>query len=504
MALLISLLNTPSYSAERNVDVVLLMDSSGSMKYTDPMTMRIPAAKMFVSLLGENDRVSVVTFGAKSRRLTPLTYARNDQQKKVLFEAIDSVSSDEALTNLHAAVSEALEILSDSDPNKEAAPIIIIMSDGKMDAGDSEKDQRLIRELRKEVLSRLKDRQIRLFSLAFTEQSDRKLLEELSRKTGGQFSYTSSDRDLHLIYASIFESLKEPDMLPLQDNRFAIDTSIDEVTIIATKESADTKIVIRSPSGAKYFSDYGDDYIKWFTSKNFDMATIQAPDQGTWDILFSSGNNNKAYIVTDLKLVSDFNKISVLIGDAFNLKFWLEREGKPVAKGSILHDVEASIEMKRPDGSNLAIPLHGEIDAGKSSYGFVSGTIKPDQSGDYKINVIVKSKTFQRQKRYAFSVVDNEDDRIDFIPRKDSAKPADQTTLDSEEVPEASPASNISTFLSINIILIGLFSAYYFLIKRRAPAKPDAAASPEETKRKTLTGFFRTILRKKGKKDNDG
>jgi Mg-chelatase subunit ChlD len=50
-------------SLDRGSDVVLLIDSSGSMKRTDPFNFRKNAAKLFISLLGTDDRVAVMSFG---------------------------------------------------------------------------------------------------------------------------------------------------------------------------------------------------------------------------------------------------------------------------------------------------------------------------------------------------------------------------------------------------------------------------------------------------------
>ena len=498
-----ALLAGQSYSAEKNIDVVLLMDSSGSMKRTDPKTMRKPAARMFISLLGDKDRASIVAFGAEARRLTPLTYAQKEKEKNILLEAIDSVSSDEAYTNLYAAVAEGLKILSKSREDKTTARFIIIMSDGKMDVGDDSEDLSLVKRLETEMVDRLKENRIRLFSLAFTDQSDRKLLETLSKKTGGRFSYTSTDKDFHLIFASIFEDLKEPDMLPLRDNRFNIDTTIDEVTIIATKDSPDTKIMIRSPSGIKYFSDYDDDYIKWFTSGNFDMVTIKAPDRGTWKILFSSGRNNKAYIVTDLKLVSDFNKISIMPGETFSIRIWLESEGKPVEKGSILYDVKTGIELHEPDGSIRNISLVSGPDKNNLPYGFKSEDIKPDQPGNYKINVVVKSNTFERQKKFSFTVVDKKEDKIEFKPVIDSIeRPVkkvvkEQKTVKKRETGKTSLLKTFIVFLLINFILLVMSAAYYLLAKKRISAKPSVKTPPEEKKRKPAMNIIKGLFKKK-------
>ena len=64
-----------------NMDVVLVMDSSGSMKKTDPHYLLIPAAKLFISLLREGDRASVVSFSDKGYTISPMISA--DEEKRV-------------------------------------------------------------------------------------------------------------------------------------------------------------------------------------------------------------------------------------------------------------------------------------------------------------------------------------------------------------------------------------------------------------------------------------
>ncbi len=54
-------------------DIVLLIDSSGSMKKTDPHDYRKTAAKLFISLLGRDDRAGIVSFGENAKLLLPLT-----------------------------------------------------------------------------------------------------------------------------------------------------------------------------------------------------------------------------------------------------------------------------------------------------------------------------------------------------------------------------------------------------------------------------------------------
>ena len=71
--------------ARGNIDVALVIDSSGSMKKTDPRSLRIPAAKLFISLLDSNDRAAVLSFSDKGHPIAGLPPVNNDANSYAWF-----------------------------------------------------------------------------------------------------------------------------------------------------------------------------------------------------------------------------------------------------------------------------------------------------------------------------------------------------------------------------------------------------------------------------------
>jgi Ca-activated chloride channel family protein len=53
----------PAQPVDAGFDIILLIDSSGSMKQTDPRNYRKEAPKLFISLLDKDDRVGIMSFG---------------------------------------------------------------------------------------------------------------------------------------------------------------------------------------------------------------------------------------------------------------------------------------------------------------------------------------------------------------------------------------------------------------------------------------------------------
>jgi len=439
-----------------NIDVALVMDSSGSMIKTDPKSLRIPAAKLFISLLDSNDRAAVLSFSDKGYPIADLTPVNNEANKNKLLNATEEITSKGLHTNLYGAFNKGMEVLLEAKEDGREQ-IIVLMSDGMMDVGDPEKDRQLLAKLKSELSGVLKKNNIKVYAIAFTDQSDRRLLEKLSKQTGGFYNLAFTDKDFHLIFTSIFESLKSPEMLPMEKNGFLIDGSIQEVTIVVSKESAATGIQINAPDGQQYSGDQKYSGISWFVSDNFDMITVQKPVEGRWEILYSTGENNKAYIITDLKLETNFEQLYAVFGENLNIKAWLEKEGSIIRYGEVLETTDLYIELNNPDGniSNLN-PLN-------SGDGIFQKSITPFKDGNYRLRVIAKGKTYEREKAFLFNVANLQESKEDLKAAREAMKTEQAEVQEHPAEEEQEPvnwAKIIIQFISINLIIGILVVAY--------------------------------------------
>ncbi len=376
-------------------DIVLLMDSSGSMKKTDPRDYRKDSARLFISLLNSNDKVGVVSFGDSARTLIPLT-PNTKNNRAALFSAVGKISSREFSTDITGAVRQGLKELQSSN-NKNR--VLILMSDGKLALGDPQKDEASLAELAK-LLPEVKAAGIRIYSIAFSELSDPKLLGDIAEKTGGFFRYAEADKDIHVMFASIFEKIKSPDSVALQGDSFTIDKDIREAVLLITKQ-AGTVTVLSDPSGKKNIQGRSAKNIQWYGSNVFDMITIQGPAAGQWKVKLSSREGNRIFVLTNLKLKSSFEKNSVNKGDNIVLDAWLEKDGKRITEKEVLDQVRFSAELIGSDGKAENIPLAGTADPGVFAQEFIAG-----QSGDYKVRLSAEGKTFNRAKEILFKAVE--------------------------------------------------------------------------------------------------
>jgi len=418
-----------THAAAEGVDAVLVMDSSGSMAKNDPHKLRVPAAKMFMSLLGEQDRIGLISFSDNGYPVLHLTAPGPKTNARILASA-DKVSSRGVYTNLHAALEKGLAML-EKEGQQGQEQMLVLMSDGKMDVGDSDEDWALTQKLQGELLQTARARGVKVYTIAFTEASDVELMKEVANETGALFKLANTDKDLHEVFSAIFESAKDPDMLPIEGDEFVVDASIEEVTIVASKEREDVRIFLQSPQGKQLGSDDTGDNIKWFISHHFDMITLSDPEPGTWKLLYTGGRN-RAYIVTNMSLNHNPQDPNLEVGKDMVLEAWLEQDSTLLDKEAVLTNTKFIMEIQDPNGASVRFDLfdRGEYGDRKPADGIYSNTLSYENPGAYRLSLIAKGETFQRQKTVHFEVA---------APPPGLEPPAPEPTVVSEPVVEPEP-----------------------------------------------------------------
>lgn len=157
-------------------DVMLVIDSSGSMSSNDPDDLRITASKSFASAMKATDRVGVVDFDNRAKLVAQLT---NDIV--TINNALDTIDSS-GLTDIGAGVQTAIsELTNNSDSSKVRA--IILLTDGSGSYSSS-------------LTTTMADEGIRAFTIGLTGAVNESLLQEIAEKTRGGYKKIDSADDL--------------------------------------------------------------------------------------------------------------------------------------------------------------------------------------------------------------------------------------------------------------------------------------------------------------------
>ena len=118
-----------------HVDLVCVIDRSGSMG-GEKIKLVKESFNFLLELLGENDRISIVTFQNSSSRLTKLTRT-TPENKEILLKNINKIFPSGG-TNINSGVQMALEILKQRRFKNDQATIFVL-SDGVDNIGKQAK-----------------------------------------------------------------------------------------------------------------------------------------------------------------------------------------------------------------------------------------------------------------------------------------------------------------------------------------------------------------------------
>lgn len=167
------------------LDVILVLDDSGSMRNNDPDRRSLRALTEFVLQQDREDRIGLVLFAGEARMVAPLTWLTEPGKAEVLA-SLSEVGFDGRRTDTAAAVERAIYELS-FQLRDDAQRAIILISDGVLDTGSPERDLARGRWL-EDVLSRnAAEADIRIYSIAVSERADFQVLHTLANTTRGAY-----------------------------------------------------------------------------------------------------------------------------------------------------------------------------------------------------------------------------------------------------------------------------------------------------------------------------
>ncbi|SEC18389.1 S-layer homology domain-containing protein [Paenibacillus sp. GP183] len=158
------------------LDLVFVIDSTGSMQWNDPNRYRVSGTKDVIDKLGSEDRAAIFKFTQYATLLKEFT---ND--KDSLKNATDQIDANGG-TNINAGVRAGLELIK-KDGRIDATKYIILLTDGSNDP-PAPFDSTL--------LDLAKSLGVKIHSIGLGNSVDTTFLKNISDTTGGDF-YLSKD-----------------------------------------------------------------------------------------------------------------------------------------------------------------------------------------------------------------------------------------------------------------------------------------------------------------------
>lgn len=408
-------------------DIRVLIDVSGSMKKNDPKNLRLPALRLLIGLLPADASTAVWNFGTKAEPLIPLGLA-DEKWKNNAQRASKKIHSRDLFTNIGPALEVAVADW-DKRPSKLNQRSIILLTDGMIDIGkDAAKNTQERTRILKKMLPEIEQTGASIHTIALSKNADHTFLQELSTKTDGAFEQTESAEQLERIFLRLFEKTTKPDSVPLVDNKFVVDESILELTLLVFKPQNARPTDVIEPDKKKYNKKNAPSYVKWQSEKNYDLITISQPKTGEWSINAQTDPDNRVLVVTNLQIQTNHIPNNLFAGENLNITLFMSDNNKKITDDNFLQFISMSAAQKEPLANKKSsatkkrwflhdnglrgdlkahdglynVQIHKTLDIGKNQFTFQASTETLQRQINYSVMIhdtkLLSTRVEQQQK----------------------------------------------------------------------------------------------------------
>jgi uncharacterized protein (TIGR03503 family) len=396
-----------------HADVRVLIDISGSMKQNDPQNLRRPALRMLVGLLQPGTKAGVWTFAKYAGALVqpgPVDRAWKDKA----LQASEEINSPGMFTNIELVLQKAIHEWEGAKPTHRRH--LLLLTDGVVDVSKAPGESEASRErIARELLPKLRDMGVQLHSIALSERADHALLKQLSAGTDGWYEQVDTAEQLQRVFLKLFEKAGKPDGLPLKDNKFLVDNTIREATILLFRPEGAEEPSLLSPSGQTFSHGQAPAFISWHRDTGYDLITLRDPEAGEWSLSAEMDPDNRVMVVTDLKLHISELPSRIVAGEPMSVAAHLSNDGHLITRRDFLDVVEVRAETISEAGLTPQ-PLNdkgykGDKTAMDGKYGM--DLVERNAQPEVDLIIAAESPTFLREARHVMAVV--EPARLDIL-----------------------------------------------------------------------------------------
>jgi len=391
-------------------DVRVIIDVSGSMKKNDPKNLRVPALRMLVGLMPPEAKSGVWTFG-KYVNMQVKHGKVTTAWKKLAMQESKKIHSRGLYTNIEEALKRTTQGW--ETPNRKERRHLILLTDGMVDISKNAADNEASRKrILNNIVPKLKKAGVTIHTIALSANADKKLMAALAGMTDGWYEAVDNAEDLQRVFLHIFEKSTNVDSVPLDDNRFSIDKSIKDMTVLVFRKPGDSETKLVTPDKKIWSYKKHPAAVKWHHDTGYDLISSKDPQVGQWLINAAIDPDNRVMIVTNLKLATGNFPNNIMYGDSLSLTAKLIQEGKTVTQERLLKLVNFNVykhamteEHNNSTQTGIAMLDDGNGADRLAKDGVYSVVFNTDQtSGDVSLTIQAKSPAFEREVRHIVKV----------------------------------------------------------------------------------------------------
>ena len=400
------------------LDVGLIVDESGSMRYNDPHNMRKDAALLLLDLLNQNDNIALVGFGEGARRINP--FLEIYSQRSTLSQNIRTLRSADRYSMIKEGLQEMLNIIKERGVLHPTA--IILLTDGEYQPDDLPPGTELFNyfsQLNK-LAQEFSSFHVPIYTVAFTQLANIDVLSNIARQSGGASYRAFQASDIQRVYAEILQNMRpfyirkiSAKYLKAREKIFYVKVTpgVEQLIVTIFKESVNDpqpEVLLRDPSGYSVEGERS-------STSSYYLVKVNTPTVGDWEVRVKGRGKVRINFIEKVGvntavLKPGHSELSKALNDELDISVQLTSRSGDVA----VNDFEVEALITRPDGSKDEIRLRddGREPDGVAGDGIFSGTYdRLDRPGRYSLTI----RTFPRGNKKLTREI-KEDITVKYVP----------------------------------------------------------------------------------------
>lgn len=473
-----------------DMDVIFVLDASGSMLYSDPNKVAIDAFNLFVDLLDDTCGVGYVVYTQSIKSSSDIVSLTDSKSVNKVKQDINSLNYDPSGdTDIALGITKAMNIFKEqknAEPGRKRT--IFLLSDGNTDLPHG---PRTVEESKKELastLDELKTMDIPVYSvgLNYNGALDKDEIANISGKTGGKAYQTRQSTGLVKIAGDIFGDIYDLEGTQKEivngDVKIEVkDNTVFYVNVIIRSNFTREQLnpILTDPKGNIKDLDK-DKNISVTSTRTYTLIKLIYPDSGTWNLHLSN-------VTQDNCTVTQMDFYSIYVAQEFSTK--KAAPDSLITITASLNDVHGRLDdydlINTITMKTIITGESGEqeIMLSKLSNGTFTGKIKLKAEGTYTVKTRAKGSKFQKSSRSAQIIIN---EKYAGMESSAPSKPQDSGLIDTSEGADANIGSKgLEPWVWILIIVaaIAIVVVILIIISRSKKQKP-APEEPEEEPRK--------------------
>jgi hypothetical protein len=277
---------------------LIMIDSSSSMRVTDPQKLRKVAAELYVDLARDGDLIAVAQFDGAVKDVSKgfQKITGNDVRDR-LKDAIRSIGDDGEWTDFGAAFSAAGAALA-AEPLAGEKRFLVFLTDGKCEPAPEEprylkegekpekgkkaadeREARCKQYVLSQALPALKGVETAIVGLS--RSAPREFLEEVARRTDGRAVVTERAEDLPHLFARIHAFNSGSRIAEANGEELTVDKHVVSLDLVVVAPK-DAELAIARPDGTALSTDDRSNY--YVRAERYRFFRIAKPAAGAWKI----------------------------------------------------------------------------------------------------------------------------------------------------------------------------------------------------------------------------